>query len=53
MDSQQTAVVATVTDIKKKNSKNPEDYPVGIITYEEFFTHEEMTEMESQIELTE
>ena len=33
--------------------KNPQNYPVGAVTYENFFSHEELKEIESLVEKTE
>lgn len=33
----------------KEKMKDPESYPVGCVTYENFFTHEEMKEMEKKV----
>lgn len=33
--------------------KNPHNYPVGVTTYDNFYSHEELKEIESLVERTE
>jgi hypothetical protein len=37
----------------KEEQNNPYNYPVGITAYENFFSHEELSEIEAQVEHTE
>lgn len=40
--------------LKNEEKKyDPLNYPVGCTTFENFFTHEELLEMEKQVEITE
>lgn len=38
---------------KPEEARNPFNYPVGIVSYENFYTHEELLEIERQVETTE
>ncbi len=50
-----TEYIKTINNVSKDKLEpnDPRKYPVGCVTYENFFTHSEMTEMETLIGDTE